>query len=99
MNRQEAVIERQHAEIESFPRDLEATQDSLNIWNEINLDSIDVVHVGDGVGTSISSVSRVTEAAVSHPPLAGSDPALVQPKERERRKEVRPIRRTPFNAS
>ena len=95
MNRQEAVIERQNAEIESFPRDVEATQDSLNKWNEINLDSLEVVYVGDSVGTPISSVSRVTEPR----PLAGGDPALFQPKERERRKEVQPIRRTPFDAS
>ena len=48
--------------------------DSLNSWDEVNLNSIQGVCVDEGVATSISSVSRITESAISHPPQAGSDP-------------------------
>ena len=58
-------------------------QDPLNNWNEGNFESIEGrgVYVDNGVGTSISSVSRVTEPAISCPPQAGSDPELFQQQE------------------
>ena len=59
------------AQIKSLRRELESTQDSLNMWDE----------VGDSIGTSISSVSSVTEAAINHPPQVGRDPKLFQLKE------------------
>ena len=40
----------------------------------MKLNSIQGVYVDDSIGTSISSVSRVTEPANSHPPQAGCDP-------------------------
>ena len=70
MSRQEATIESQKAEIESLHRDSELTQDSLNNWDEVKFNSIQV-YVDDSIGTSISSVSRVTEPATRHPPHAG----------------------------
>ena len=63
-----------------LPRDLEPTQESLNKWDEINLNSTQGVYVDDSVGTTISSESRVTEPAISHQPQAGV-PELLQPGE------------------
>ena len=54
-------------------RDFQATQDSPNSWDEVNFNSIQGVYVDDSIGTSISSVSRVTEPAIGHPPQAGCD--------------------------
>ena len=59
------------AEIKSLQRDFESTQESLNNRYEINLNSNPGVHVDDSLGTSTSSVNRVTEPAVSHRPQAG----------------------------
>ena len=81
MNRQQAMIESQKAEIKSLQGNLEATQDSLNDWDEGNLDSIEGVYVDDSIGTSITSVCRVTEPAISHPPKAGGDAGLFQQQE------------------
>ena len=53
-----AEIESQKTEIQSLQRDLESTQDSLNKWDEVNLNSLEDVYVDDSVGTSISSVSQ-----------------------------------------
>ena len=72
MNCREAKVENQKAEIRSLHRDLQSTQDSLNNWDEVNLDSIPGVFIDDSIGTSISSVSRVTEPAISHLPQAGA---------------------------
>ena len=70
MHRQEAKIGSHKAEIQSLQRDLESAQDSLNNWG-VNLNSIRGVYVDDSFGTSISSVSRITEPASSHIPQAG----------------------------
>ena len=78
MHRQEAKIESQKAEMKSLQRDSESTQDSLNKWDEVNLNSIEGVYVDDSIGTSMSSVSRVTEPAISDLPQAGSDPEQFQ---------------------
>ena len=53
---------------------------SLNKWDEINVTSIQGVSVDESVATSTSSVSRITERAISHPPQAGSDPEHSMPK-------------------
>ena len=57
---------------------LESTQDSLENWDEANDNSIQGVDADDSIGTSISSVSRETEPAISHLPQAGCDPELFQ---------------------
>ena len=80
MNRQEAKIESQKIKIQQLQRDLASTQDPLNKWDEVNVSSILGVYVDDSIGTSISSVSRITEPAVSHVPQAGGDPGLFQTK-------------------
>ena len=49
---------------------------ALNSWDEVNLTSIEGVCVDESVATSTSSVSRITEPAISHPPQAGSDSKL-----------------------
>ena len=41
----EAMIGRQKYEIQSLRRDLQTTQDSLNSWDELNLNSIQDVCV------------------------------------------------------
>ena len=53
-------------------------QDSLNNWDGGNLDSIQGVYADESIGTSILSVSRVTEPAISHPPEVGGDSKLLQ---------------------
>ena len=67
MNRQEAKKESQKAVFFSLRKDVESTQDSLNYLDEFNLSSIQGVYVDDSIGTSITSVSRVTEPAISQP--------------------------------
>ena len=64
----EAKIESQKSEIQSLQRDLQSTQDSLNSWDEVNLNWIQGVCVDKTVGTSTSSVSRMTEPAITHQP-------------------------------
>ena len=86
MNRQEAKIESQKAEMRPSKR-FRFNTGPLNNWYEVNLNSIQGVHVDDSISTSISSVSRVTEPAISHPAQAGSDPELSQPKEHQCRKQ------------
>ena len=61
----------------SLRRDQQTTQDSPNNWDEGNLDSIQGACVDDSI-TSTSSISRVKESAISHPPHTGSDPELFQ---------------------
>ena len=78
MNRQEATTGIQKAEIQCLQRDLESTQDSLNNWDDGILETIQRVHVDDSIGTSISSVRRETEPAISDPPQAGCEPGAVQ---------------------
>ena len=78
MTRQESKIEIQKAEIQSLQRDLESTRESLNKRDEVNLNSIRGVYVDDSIGTSVSSVRRVTEPSMSHVPQAGRDPELSQ---------------------
>ena len=56
--------------------DLQTTRDSLNSWDEVNLTSIQGVFVDERVATSTSSVSRITEPAISHLPQPGCDPEL-----------------------
>ena len=73
MNRQEAKIANQKAGIKSLQTDLESTLGTLNNWDEVHLSSIQGVHVDDSIGTSLFSVSRVTEPSISHPPQAGVD--------------------------
>ena len=72
----EAKIESRKTQIRSLQRDLQSTQDSLNSWDEVSLTSIQGVCFDEGVATSPSSVSRVTEPAISHFPQAGGDPEL-----------------------
>ena len=72
----EAQIGNQRTEIQSLQRDLQTTQDSLDSWDEVNLNSVQGVHVDDSVGTSTSSVSRRTEPAITHLPQAERDPEL-----------------------
>ena len=63
----EAKIQSQKKyEIQSLPRDLQKTQDSLKSWDEVNLNSIEDVCVDDSVSTSTSGVSRSTEPLISH---------------------------------
>ena len=55
--------------------------DSVNTWDEVNINSIQSVYVDHSIGTSMSmsSVSRVTEPAISHPPQVGEvNPRLFQ---------------------
>ena len=66
----EAKIESQKTVIQSFQEDLQSTQDSLNSWDEVNLNLIQGVYVDGSVGTSTSSVSRLTEPVISHLPQA-----------------------------
>ena len=70
----EAKIERLKYEIQSLQRDLQSTQDSLDSWYEVNLNSIQGVCVDESVATTVSSASRITELAISHLPQAGGDP-------------------------
>ena len=83
MCRQEAQIENEKAEIKessrlkSLQQDSESTQDSLNNWYEVNLNSILGVCVDDSIGTSISSASRATEPAISHLPQAEANPSCL----------------------
>ena len=66
----EAKIAGQRYEIQTPQRDLQTTRDSLNSWDEVNLTSIQGVFVDERVATSTSSVSRITEPAISHLPQA-----------------------------
>ena len=50
MNRQEATSQSHKVEMKSLQRDLDATHDSLNNWDESNLDSTQGVYVGDSIG-------------------------------------------------
>ena len=63
----EAKIESQKYENQSLHRDLHTTQDSLNSQDEVNLYSIQGVSVDAIAAASKSSVSRITEQAISHP--------------------------------
>ena len=64
----EAKIESQKSEIQRLQRDLQSAQDSLNSWDEVNLNWIEGVCVDETVGTSTSSVSGMTEPAITHQP-------------------------------
>ena len=73
---EEATSESQRRwRFEKLQGDSESSQDSLNNWDEMNLNTIQGVCVDDSIGTSISSASEVTEPAISHPPQAGCDPS------------------------
>ena len=72
----EAKIESQKHEIQSLQRKLQSTQGSLDSWDEVNLNSIQGVCVDESVATSTSSVSRITEPAISHLLQAGGEPEL-----------------------
>ena len=72
----EAKTGSQQTEVQSPRRDLQSTQDSLNRWYEVNLNSIQGIYVDESVLTSTSTVSRITEPAISHPLQAGTDPGL-----------------------
>ena len=74
----DAKIESQKTEIQSLQRELQSTQDSLNNWDEVNLISMQGVCVDESVATSTSSVTRITDPAISHLPHAGRDPELFQ---------------------
>ena len=63
-------------EIQTPQRDLQTTRDSLNSWDEVNLNSIQGVFVHERVATSTSSVSRITEPAISHQPQPRGDREL-----------------------
>ena len=76
----EAKIEGQKYEIQTPQRDLQTTRDSLNSWDEVNLTSIQGVFVDERVATSTSSVSRITEPAISHLPQPGGDTRAVPTK-------------------
>ena len=52
----------------------------MNSWDEVKLNSIQGVFVDERVATSTSSVSRITEPAISHLPQAGGDPRAVPTK-------------------
>ena len=99
MNRQEAKIESQKAGIESLQTDLKSTLGTLNNWDEVHLNSIQGVHVDDSIGTSLPSVSRVTEAAISHPPQAGVDLDRFHLKEHSVPKAARKIGCSPDHAT
>ena len=71
----DARIERKKTESQSLQRHLHSTQDSLNCWDEVNLNSVQGVYVDVSVGTSTSSVSRITEPAITQP-QAVCDPEL-----------------------
>ena len=72
----EAKIESQKYEIQSLQRDVQTTQDSLNSWDEVNLNSIQGVCFDESVASSTSSVSRITDAAISHLQQAGRQRAI-----------------------
>ena len=72
----EAKIGSQRYETQSIQNDPQTTRDSLNSWDEVNLNSIQGVCVDERVATSTSSVSRIEEPAISHPPQAGGYPEL-----------------------
>ena len=63
----EAKIGSQKYEIQALQGDLQTTQDSLNCWDEVHLNSIQGVCVDRSVATPTSSVSKMTERAISHP--------------------------------
>ena len=60
----------------SLQRNLQITQDSLNSWTEVILNSNQRDCVDESVATSTSSVNRTTEQAISYLPQVGSDPEL-----------------------
>ena len=74
----EAKIESQKTEIQSLQRHLQSTQDTLNCWDEVNLNSIQGVYVDDSVGTSTSSASRNTAISIHLLTSLGGDPELFQ---------------------
>ena len=77
----EAKTESQNYEIQSLQRDLQTTQDSLISWDEVNINSIQGVCGEESVATWTSSVSSITERAISHLPQAGCDAQLFQQRE------------------
>ena len=77
----EATIESQKNETNSFQRDLQTTQDSLDSWDEVYLNSIQGVSVSESVATSTSSVSRITQPVISYAPQVGGDPELFPQRE------------------
>ena len=95
MTRQEAKIESKQTEIQSLHRDLQSTQDSLNNWDEVNLNSVEGVYVDDRDGTSISSESRVAGPAISHFPKGGGDPELLPQRARSMPKAAQTKTATP----
>ena len=95
VTRQEAKIESKTTEIQSLHRDLQSTQDSLNNWDEVNLNSVEGVYVDDRDGTSISSESRVAGPAISHFPKGGGDPALLPQRARSMPKAAQTKTATP----
>ena len=54
----------------------EIQKSSKRSTDKVNFTSIQGVCVDASVVASTSSVSRITEAAISHPPQAGRDPEL-----------------------
>ena len=74
----EAKIESQKSAIQRLQRDLQSAQDSLNSWDEVNLNWIQGVCVDETVGTSTSSVKRMTEPAITHLPQASCDLELLR---------------------
>ena len=83
----EAKIESHKTEIQSVQWDPHSTQDSLNSWDAVNLNSIQGVCVGESVATSTSSVSRLTEQAISYPPQSRGDPDLFHLREHFKAKQ------------
>ena len=75
----EATIESQKYEIQILPRDLQTT---------LHFNSIQVVCVDESAATSTSSLSRITEPAISHVPQAGSDHELFLQREIHCRKQL-----------
>ena len=75
-----AKIEGQKYEIQTPQRDLQTTRDSLNSWDEVNLTSVQGDFVDERVATSTSSVSRITEPAISHLPQPGGGTRAVPTK-------------------
>ena len=69
----EAKIVSQKYDIQRIQRNPQTTQNSLNSWDEVNFNSIQGVSVDESVASSKSSVSRITEPAISHLPQAGGD--------------------------
>ena len=72
----EVKVENQQIEIQRLQRDQQTTQDSLNSWDEVNLSSIQGVCVDESVATSPSTVSLMTEPAITHQKLVVSNPEL-----------------------